>query len=300
MRYRHARTMAGRGNGADRFRAALRGIAIDAQDRLYAAGDTEVKVFEADGALRRRWAVASQPFAVAVATDGRVFAGESRQIEIFDRDGRLLDTWRDAERLGRVSALGFTGPDVLAADSHGRAIRRYDASGRFRNDIGLDTRTRGFAIPNGVLDFGVDALGTIHAANPGKHRIERYTPDGARLGHIGRFSGPDPSGFSGCCNPTNVCVAGGTPSSSPGRARPDAPARAGSRGSGSTLIYVTEKAGPRVKVYDGDGVLLSIVADQGFDPNCKNMDLAVDSRGAVYVVDTVRLEIRVFEREAAA
>jgi sugar lactone lactonase YvrE len=170
---------------------------------------------------------------------------------------------------------------VLAADSHGRAIRRYDATGRFLNDIGRNNRTGGFAIPNGVLDFSVDAGGTIHAANPGKHRIERYTPDGTLLGHIGRFGGLDPAGFSGCCNPTNVCV-GNPPSIE------------------SQRIYVTEKAGPRVKVHDFDGTLLSVIATDGFDANCKNMDLAVDTRGAVYVVDTVRLEIRVFEPEAAA
>jgi hypothetical protein len=280
-RYRHTRTFAGRGDAADRFRASLRAITIDAHDSVYAAGDLELKVFDAAGALQRRWPTASQPFAVAVAADGRIFAGESRQIEIFDRAGRLVATWRDAERLGRVSAIGFAGRDVLAADSHGRAIRRYDATGRFLNDIGRNNRTGGFAIPNGVLDFSVDAGGTIHAANPGKHRIERYTPDGTLLGHIGRFGGLDPAGFSGCCNPTNVCV-GNPPSIE------------------SQRIYVTEKAGPRVKVHDFDGTLLSVIATDGFDDNCKNMDLAVDTRGAVYVVDTVRLEIRVFEPEAPA
>ena len=28
------------------------------------------------------------------------------------------------------------------------------------------------------MDFAVDAHGVIHAANPGKHRVERYSPDG--------------------------------------------------------------------------------------------------------------------------
>jgi sugar lactone lactonase YvrE len=119
----------------------------------------------------------------------------------------------------------------------------------------------------------VDADGIIHAANPGKHRVERYTPEDHLLGHIGRFDGLDPSGFSGCCNPTNVTVAG--------RER----------------IYVTEKAGPRAKVYDFQGKLLSVIATVVFDPNCKNMDIAVDTRGRVYVADTVRLEILAFEED---
>lgn len=275
MRYRHARTIAGRGDAADRFRASLRGVTFDADDRLYAAGDSDVKVFDPSGSLLRRWTTAGPAFTVAVSADRRVFVGESRQIEIFDAAGRLLDTWRDDVRLSRVCAIGFSGSGVLAADSHGRAIRRFDRDGRFLNDIGHDNRTRGFLIPNGVLDFGVADDGVIHAANPGKHRIERYTPDGRLLGHIGRFSGPDPAGFTGCCNPTNVTV-------------------------GRDRVYVTEKAEPRAKVYDGRGTLLAIVATGVFDANCKNMDVAVDSRGRVAVVDTVRLQIHLFEPEAAA
>jgi sugar lactone lactonase YvrE len=274
--YRHARTI------ASGFRGSLRGITVDSRDRVYAAGDAEIRVFEGD-ALARRWATAGPVHTVAIANDGRVFAGESRQIEIFNPSGRLLDTWRDADRLGRVSAIGFSNGDVLAGDSHGRAIRRFDAAGRFLNDIGVNNRTRGFVVPNGVVDFGVDRRGIVHAANPGKHRVERYTLDGELLGHIGCFGGLDPAGFSGCCNPTNVCVA-------------ELPAVA-SRAP-TLRIFTTEKAGPRVKVHDEAGALVAIVADAGFDPNCKNMDVAVDSRGRVHVVDTVRLEIRTFEPEA--
>jgi sugar lactone lactonase YvrE len=115
----------------------------------------------------------------------------------------------------------------------------------------------------------------IHAANPGKHRIERYTPDDRLLGHIGRFDGIDPAGFGGCCNPTNVAVAGGR-------------------------IYVTEKADPRAKVYSLDGGLTAVIASTVFDPNCKNMDIAVDGRGRVYVTDTVRREILVFAQQTEA
>jgi hypothetical protein len=120
-----------------------------------------------------------------------------------------------------------------------------------------------------VLDFSVDAHGVIHAANPGKHRVERYTPDGALLGHIGRFHGTDPAGFTGCCNPTNVAVAG--------------------------AIFVTEKAVPRLKAYDFEGNLQAVIAAEVFDRNCKNMSVAAGAHGRVYAVDTVRNSIFVFE-----
>ena len=82
---------------------------------------------------------------------------------------------------------------------------------------------------------------------------------------------PDPSGFPGCCNPTNVAL---------GR---------------SGRVYVTEKAGPRAKVLDSEGKLVSVIATSVFDPNCKNMAVAADGRGRVFVVDTERLHIVVYE-----
>jgi sugar lactone lactonase YvrE len=159
---------------------------------------------------------------------------------------------------------------VLAADATHRCIHRYDKKGKFINDIGRKPGRKGFLLPNGHLDLCVDTQGVICATNSGKHRVERYTLEGELLGHFGKFSGPDPTGFSGCCNPTNVALAP------------------------KGTVVVTVKAPPGIKVYDTEGKLLSIIDGAGFDPNCKNMDVAVDSKGRIYAVDTVRLQICVF------
>jgi len=271
MQYRQVQVIGGKGAAPGKFTTTLAGIAVDARGQIYAAGDSELKVFDAAGAMKRRWPTSRPALSVAVAGNGSVYAGQAGQIEIFDSAGKLANTWRNPALLGRVTAIGFVKDTVLAADAADRAIRRLDRNGKLLNTIGKDNPVNGFLIPNGVVDFSVDAQGIIHAANPGKHRVERYTPGGELLGHIGRFDGIDPAGFPGCCNPTNVAVAG------------------------RDRIVVTEKAGPRVKVYDFGGKLLAVIATGEFDPNCKNMDVAVDSRGRVYVVDTVKLEIFVFE-----
>jgi hypothetical protein len=249
--------------------ASLRGIVVDAHGNVYAANDSQISVFDAAGRVRRRWSTTQPAHSVAVAPDGSIYAGEIRQIEIFDGAGKLVNTWRDDALFGRVTAIGFVNGDVLAGDAPGRTIRRFDAGGKFRNNIGRDNPLNGLLIPNGVVDFGVDAHGIIHAANPGKHRVERYTPAGELLGHIGHFHGTDPAGFGGCCNPTNVAV--------------------------RDRIFVTEKAGPRAKVYSFSGDLEAVIASDVFDANCKNMSIAVDRRGRVYVADTVKLQIFVFE-----
>lgn len=271
MSYQQVGVIGGKGTGAGQFTLALRGLAVDRRDRLYAVGDSDVHVFDAAGRPERHWRTASPGYSVAVDDHDRVYVGEAGQLEIFDSAGRLADTWRDATRLGRVTAIGFVNGDVLVGDATGRAIRRFDAHGAHLNDIGRNNRMQGFLIPNGVVEFAVDADGVIHATNPGKHRVERYTPDDRLLGHFGRFDGIDPAGFSGCCNPTNVSVVG------------------------RDRIFVTEKADARAKVYDFAGGLVDVIASDVFDPRCKNMDIAVDSRGRVYVADTVRLQIFAFE-----
>jgi sugar lactone lactonase YvrE len=269
MQYRQLKSIAGQGA----FREALRAIVLDRDGRLYAAGDSAVKVYAPDGAPVRGWKTARPAHAVAIAGDGSVYVGEPGQVEIFDASGKLTDTWSDAERLGLVTAIGFVEDSVLLADARARCIRRYGKDGEFRHNIAKDNRMKGFLIPNGIVDFSVDSAGVIHATNPGKHRVERYTLDDKLLGHIGHFDGLNPDGFSGCCNPTNVFVA-------------------------ADRVYVTEKAEPRAKVFNFAGELVDVIATEPFNLACKNMDIAVASRGRVYVVDTVKREVLVFEPAA--
>lgn len=272
MKFQHVNTMAGRGGDSHEFLYTLSAIAVDSQDNLYAAGDSAVKVFSPAGALLRAWST-TQP-GLGLGIEGRtVYVGGRGQIEVFDDSGQIVRTWEDSERLGQVTAIGFQTDSILVADSRARCIRRFNRQGSLINNIGDENRMRGFNIPNGTLDFAVDDKEIVHACNPGKHRVERYTTDGELLGHIGRFDGRDPEGFPGCCNPTNVAV------------------------TDQGLVYVTEKAGPRAKVLDRDGKLMGVIAADLFDPNCKNMDVAVNSSGRVYVVDTVKLSIQVFEPE---
>jgi len=270
VEYRPARRFGGKGSAAHQFEETLRGIAIDGKDRIHVVGDSTVKVFDAEGELLQSWKTGLQGFCVDVDDDGRVWVGQWQQVEIYDAQGQLLDTWTDPDRLGLVTAISVSQDHVFLADASVRWIRHYDRQGKFLNNIGEQHRKGGFHIPNGVVDFDVDDQGIVHVANPGMHRVERYKPDGEYLGYFGKFDGRDPAGFPGCCNPTNLTL------DDAGR------------------VMVSEKATPRVKVYSPEGELLTVVADTGFDPQAKNLDLAVDSRGNIYVVDTVRLEIQVF------
>jgi hypothetical protein len=276
MQYRQLRIISGKGVGPAEFHQALSGIALGAQGLLYAAGDSEVKVFDVAGTLVRRWSTSLPPHSVAVAIDNGVWVGQEEQVEIFDGTGKSLRTWKNRTHIGRITSIGFLKDSVLIGDASMRCIHRFDAEGHFLNDIGNDNSFGGLRIPNGVVDFGVDPQGVIHVANPGKHRVERYSPEGKLLGHMGKFTGPDPTGFSGCCNPTNVAIAG-----------PD-------------LLCVTEKAGPRAKIYDFAGKLIAMIESAGFDPGTKNMDVVVDGRGHIFISDPVKLTVFEFEPAGGA
>lgn len=273
MRYRQIRTFAGKGSRATEFRQELHGIHVDKQGRLYVAGDAEIKVFDATGLLVRRWNTAIPPFAVAVAADGSVWAGQTGQVEIFDPTGNRIRTWGDIEHMGCVTSIGFFTDSILIGDSRKRCLFRFDAAGKYRNAIGNDNPLGGLHIPNGIVDFGIDPQGVVHVANPGRHRVERYSMEGKLLGHMGKFTGSDPTGFSGCCNPTNVAIIG-----------PD-------------RLCVTEKAGPRAKIYDYSGKLLTMIESPDFDPRTKNMDVVADPRGHIFVSDPIKLEVFEFEPE---
>ena len=119
----------------------------------------------------------------------------------------------------------------------------------------------------------MDDEGAIYAINSAKHRVERYARSGELLDRFGRFGMQDPQDFSGCCNPTNLALA---PSGN---------------------LVVTEKAPPKLKVYTPQGVLLGWVGPAAFDANCLNMDVATDGGGRVYVADTARLQVCVFEAD---
>jgi len=271
MRYELAKTIPSGSIASTWFREAVRGISVDDAGALYVVGDKRVIILEPSGEMRTSWSTEVEGLCVATDAKGQVYVGARGRIDVFDKKGGLVKSWRDAERLGIVTQIAFYDGWVLVGDVTGRCIRRFDESGTWKNDIGTGGRLRGFFIPNGHVDFAVQADGIIRACNPAKHRVERYTLDGELLDHFGKWGGRHVEDFPGCCNPTNLAL--------------------GPTGH----VVVTEKAPPRMKVYDDAGRLLAHVGSDLFDPNCKNMDVAVGREGRIYVVDTARLRVLQFE-----
>jgi len=80
-------------------------------------------------------------------------------------------------------------------------------------------------------------------------------------------------GFCGCCNPTHMAI----------------------MQDGS--FVTSEKGIARVKVYNRIGELTSVVASaEQFDEGTEGLDIAVDSRQHIYVLDPKRKQIRIFTK----
>ncbi len=273
--YTYLHSLSGRRSGSCSFKDELRGIAVDARGLIYAVGDQEVKILNSKGDLEAGFRTSKPGYGIAVDAEGMIWIGEVGQVEIYHRDGKRAAIWQDAFRLKVVTTIAFHEGDVLIGDAQSRCIRHYNRSGTWLNDIGADNNTKGFMLPNGHLDFAISADGTLHVINSGRHRVERFKPDGTRLNRVGRFGTKKPEDYPGCCNPTNIVL---TPT-------------------GCTIV--TQKAPPVAKVFDAEDNFLGIVDYSGFDPNCRNMDLAIGPDGLLYIVDTALLEIRVYQSPTA-
>ena len=210
------------------FRKSLRGVAVDAADRVVALGDGEVRIFAADTSIVRRWRVADTAECLAAGPDGRVYVGGAGRIDIYESGGRPAGgfAFGKAGDPPAVSAIKVFKADILVADASARVIRRFDASGRQLGLIGDQSKTKTFILPNGRLDLDVDGSGVVRATDTGRHQVSSWAIDGTPIGKFGKFGMGDPADFVGCCNPVNVATT------------PDG------------KVVTAEKMVARVKVYD--------------------------------------------------
>lgn len=270
MKLTHTGTLSGRGGGP-LFEMRLAGVAVDARDRCLVLGDDLVRRYTAELQLEQEFSLPALGWSVC-ADEEATWVGFDGQLRSFSADGEELTLIDDPGRLGRVTAVALVDGDLAVADAGNKAVHRYSRAGEHLGAMGAAANTRGFMIPNGVLDLvGDPRTDTVLVAHPQKHRVERYGRDGRLVNKWGRFGMHSPADFGGCCNPTNIAAAA------------------------NGTIAVSEKAPARIKLYDEAGHFQLAAGEDVFDPNAKNIDLAFDSHGRLYATDPLRLEVHVFE-----
>lgn len=248
-------------------------LALSADGILHAAVGRRVWRFTAGDRTAVVDAERTVTAAAIVANDGLWVASGAR-IDRYDQRGRPRGPTVDLGERGYVTGLAVDGGRVFAADAGQRTVWVLSDDGRLTGRI--DGRASGdggagFVVPSPwfAVAWDGDALWVV---NPGRQRVERYE-DGRRVGSWGTAA-MAVEGFCGCCNPTHLALL-------PGGG-----------------FVTSEKGICRVKVYDPEGRLRSVVAGPGaFTDGTTGLDLAVLADGRILVLDPVRGQVRCFVRE---
>jgi len=250
--------------------SGLEGVAVDGDDNVYLGGEGGVRVRGAGG--KSTWVIPtdSPVTCIAVAPDGRVWIGHRTSVAIYSGD-KLEATWGCAGKLAVVTGIGVTDDDVYVADAGNRVVHRFATNGDYVGAIGraeADTGVPGLLCPSAHLDC-VPVGDAVYVNNPGNQIVERYAPDGDRLGFWGG-PGTRADQFHGCCNPTDIALLG------------------------DDRIVTTSKGTNRLKVFTLDGKLLAFAGRSSFSPKTVGRDVATDSQGRIWVVDPGDGKVRVF------
>ena len=242
----------------------LTALAVGRDDRLAVGSNSGVEVLKSNGERLSVFGVDEPVHCLAVAPDGDLLVGLKDHIEIYAANGVRKAVWKCPEPKAELTSLSMSSNAVYAADHVNRVVWRFSWSGDVLGQIrGRDATSAksGFVVPSAFFDVAVAADQSVWVANPGMHRLEHFTPEGMFLSCWGSES-LQPDGFCGCCNPSNIAL---TP--------------------GGNFV-TSEKHIVRVKLYDHDGLFTGIISGQeDWAKDAVGLDLAVDSRGRIYVLD---------------
>lgn len=266
-------------------------LAVAPDDRILVGGDRAVAMFQSDGAKAGRISLDDTPRALAALPHGPLVIAYLDRIEIRAEDGRLLRQSAPFGDRAYLTALAATDRGIWLADAGHREIIHCDAAGREQNRFGRlhsQPGAPGFVIPSPYFDLALDPEGALRIANPGRHHVERFEPDGIYMDHWGHPA-MTIEGFAGCCNPTHFCVL------------PDGG------------LVTSEKGLNRIKVYTPDGSLRGVVAgpkDLVEDADlarracddCRigySLPVAASSTGWILALDPASGTVRQFRPKAA-
>ena len=259
-----------------------RRLAVGPEGSIYVAGGNTVVVLDGKGNRKMEINANAAVRSMAVAPDGLVYLGVRDHIEMFDAQGVRKAAWEAPAAKTWFASLAVDDKHLFASDAGNRLVLRYDRSGKLLGRLGekgKDPKRSTFIVPSPYFDLEIGPDGLLWVVNPGQHRLEGYTLEGAMETYWGEASFGI-KGFCGCCNPSYFTRF------------PDG------------RFVTTEKGLPRIKVYSAKGEFESVVAGPDLFPkylenlnsNPVGMDVAVDAGGQILVADLLAGDVRIFKR----
>ena len=268
-------------------------IAFDDNDTLWIAGGKEIAKLTATGDITKRFSVSETPRCLAVR-GSTIYVGFDHHVEVFSTTGESLASWTSLGDRARLTGIAVGDDHVFVADAGNKTIHRYDSQGKHLGKIGDKRETPGvpgFVVPSPYFAILLGDEGLLWVSNPGRHRVEAYTVEGTweeplTWGGSAMLQKPRITGFGGCCNPARLVRL------------PDGG------------FITVEKGILQVKDFDRDGNFRCVVtgpnaftrSDAHIEETRTNhkpkvIDVAVDGKGRVWILDPNSRSLRVFEKQ---
>jgi hypothetical protein len=253
----------------------LHGITIDKYDNIYLTGKDKIIVYSSDLTLKSSFNTGNVATCIAIE-NAKVYLGVQNHVEVYDLDGKFQKSWLPVNEKSVITSIAISEKYIYVADAGNRIVYQYDKKGDLVKEIGKKNPKKGilgFVIPSPYFDLLIGREGELWVVNPGRHSFESYNEKGDQISSWAKTS-MDVDGFCGCCNPSNIAML--------------------SDGS----FVTSEKAIERVKVHLPSGELKCVVATpENFEEGTKGIDLAVDSKDRIYVLDPAKKQVTIFVKK---
>lgn len=251
------------------------GITFGPDDRLFVTGTNKVLIYDSTLVKIKDFEIGKEAWCIAYHEKGLLFLGIGGDVEVWDTAGTFIRKWEGKTENSLITSIAVSDSSVFIADAGNKLVFHYSLNGNLIREIGAKDSINGipgFIIPSPYFDLLLGRQGELWVVNPGLHEFEQFDNAGNIASSWQRAS-MDIEGFCGCCNPSHIAML--------------------SDGS----FVTSEKGIVRVKVHEPTGDFRCVVAGpDSFDEETKDLDLAVDSKDRIFVMDPYRGKIRIFKK----
>lgn len=252
---------------------SLKALSVDLQDNIYIGGEGKLIIYSREGHLKSTINTGALVYSLHVGPKGKIYVAMKDHVEVWNRSGRKLQSWEAVNDRSVLTSITSADTLVYVADAGNRVVYQYNDQGHLIRKIGEKNESLGipgFNIPSPYFDLLVGRDDELWVVNPGRHQFEAYNMKGFPISSWQKTS-MQLDGFSGCCNPTHISML--------------------SNGD----FVSSEKGIERVKIHQPNGAFKEVVAPPAaFEEGTVGLDLAVDTRDRILVLDPYQGLVRIF------
>lgn len=173
---------------------ALRG------ESVYVSLDTAMYFCTLQGKLIKSIVTGGEIMDIRVSGD-RIYALLPASVKVYSTGLDSIGGWEACDDYSIFGQLAVGGGKVYVTDTNNKLIWRFSTEGVMEGQI---KSPAGFVVPGYQFAVAI-ANDTLYCANPGLHKIERYTLDGKYVDTFGS-RGTGEGSFAGCCNPCSIVI----------------------------------------------------------------------------------------------